>query len=260
MKKYIIVFILVCGIPFTSLAWGVLGHRVVGEIASYHLTPKAKRSIKKILGDESIAMASNWADFIKSDKSYVYLNTWHYINMASATDSNAFYQRLYTDTTTNIYNRINFLIEELRSGDADIEKKRMYLKLLIHLVGDAHQPLHTGRPEDRGGNDIKVFWFNTPSNLHRLWDEQLIDFQQLSYTEHAKAINTISAGRKKELQRQPLAEWLYESYQIAQNIYMHIKPDARLSYDYNYRYVAVMNQQLLKGGVRLAGVLNSIFG
>ncbi len=261
MRKYSIVFVLVCCIPLTSLAWGVLGHRVIGEVASYHLTPKAKRSIKKILGNESIAMASTWADFIKSDPSYRYLNNWHYINVSTGLDNKAFYQKLETDTIANIYNRVFFLIDKLQEDSlADIEKKRMYLRLLIHLIGDAHQPLHVGRPEDRGGNDIKVFWFNTPSNLHRLWDEHLMDFQQLSYTEHAAAVNFITLNEKKKLQKQPVGEWLFESYQIAEDIYSHTQPDAKLSYNYNHRYVSTMNEQLLKGGIRLAGVLNSIFG
>ena len=50
------------------MAWGMLGHRVVGEIADSYLSPKAKAAIKDILGNETMAMASNWADFIKAWK------------------------------------------------------------------------------------------------------------------------------------------------------------------------------------------------
>ena len=62
------------------MCWGQLGHRIVGEIADSYLTAKTKAEIKKILGNESIAMSSNWADFIKSDSTFKYLDTWHYIN------------------------------------------------------------------------------------------------------------------------------------------------------------------------------------
>ena len=68
-------------LPFSAGAWGVLGHRIIGEIASHYLSPKAKKEVKKILGDETLAMASNWGDFIKSDSTYKYLNSWHYINL-----------------------------------------------------------------------------------------------------------------------------------------------------------------------------------
>ncbi|MBI3233025.1 MAG: S1/P1 Nuclease, partial [Bacteroidetes bacterium] len=67
-------------LPFCSMAWGVLGHRIVGQIADTYLTKTAKKEIFKILGNESVAMASNWPDFIKSDPAYSYLNNWHYIN------------------------------------------------------------------------------------------------------------------------------------------------------------------------------------
>ncbi len=83
------------------------------------------------------------------------------------------YEKLKNDTSANLYNRIEFLVKELKSKKLSKEKKIMYLKLLIHFVGDAHQPMHAARPEDRGGNDIKLYWFNNPTNLHRIWDEQL---------------------------------------------------------------------------------------
>src|SRR5438309_1969492 len=65
-------------LPLSSMAWGILGHRIVGQIADSYLNPKARAAIQAILGNESMAMASNWADFIKSDTSYRYLNAWHY--------------------------------------------------------------------------------------------------------------------------------------------------------------------------------------
>jgi hypothetical protein len=66
--------------------------------------------------------------------------------------------------------------------------------------------------------------------------------------------------QRKAWQSQPLAEWIAESYALAQPVYEEItKPDQRLAYDYNFRHIATVNEQLLKGGVRLAGLLNSIF-
>lgn len=70
-------------LPFCSMAWGVLGHRVVGQIADSYLSKQTKKEIYKILGNESVAMCSNWPDFIKSDPSMKYLDPWHYINLKS---------------------------------------------------------------------------------------------------------------------------------------------------------------------------------
>ena len=79
--KKIIILALFLYLPCSSMAWGVLGHRIVGQIADAYLTKQTKKEIYKILGTESIAMASNWPDFIKSDSAYDYLDTWHYINL-----------------------------------------------------------------------------------------------------------------------------------------------------------------------------------
>jgi hypothetical protein len=132
--------------------------------------------------------------------------------------------------------------------------------LLIHFVGDIHQPLHAGRFEDLGGNKIKVNWFSDLKNLHQIWDDQLILFQQLSYTEYSTAINHTNPTQIKTWQQEPLSEWIIQSYQLSEKIYSDIKqPNQRLEYRYNFNYVSILNQQLLKGGVHLAGVLNDIF-
>jgi hypothetical protein len=205
-------------------------------------------------------MASNWADFIKSDSTYRYLNNWHYINLDSGLSKQDILSLLKSDTSSNVYTRINFLVNELKKGTLSPATKRMYLRLLIHFVGDVHQPLHVGRREDEGGNRVKVSWFGTPTNLHAVWDEYLINFQQLSYTEYTAAINYTTLQQRQAWQKQPLSEWIFESYTIAQTLYAGItQPDQRLRYDYNFRHIATVNDRLLKGGVRLAGLLNSIF-
>jgi hypothetical protein len=128
-------------------------------------------------------------------------------------------------------------------------------------VGDVHQPLHVSPAGTSGGNDIKVQWFSTSSNLHRVWDSDLIDMQQLSYTEYTNYINHTTLTARKQLQADPISKWLFESYTIAQELHEEIKENnPRLGYRYNYDHIHSLNVQLLKGGVRLAGLLNELFG
>ena len=219
-----------------------------------------RKEIAKILGYESVAMSANWADFIKSDNSMSYLSPWHYCDFKGGMTQAEFLAELDKDTAVDAYTKINFLVKELKNKDLEQDKKAMYLKLLIHIVGDVHQPLHVGRPEDQGGNKIKVLWFDVSYNLHSVWDDQLIAYQKLSYTEYATAINHTTAEQRSELQAEPLSTWLWQSYQLAEKIYADIKqPDQKLSYRYNYDYLASLNDRLLKGGVHLAGLLNEIF-
>jgi hypothetical protein len=261
MKRTVLIGLLsIFILPVNVFAWGMSGHRVTGGIAEHHLNAKAKAAIKTLLGNESLAMAGNWADFIKSDRSYDYLGPWHYVNINAGMSRQDVTKLLRDDTGVDLYTKLNFLIKELKSKKLRKDVQVFYLKLLIHLVADAHQPMHMGQPDDRGGNNIKIYWFGEPTNLHRVWDEQLIEFQQLSFTEHIAAINFVSPDQKSRWQKQPVAEWIYESYEIAQKLYTEVKPEDKLQYNYNYYHVNIMNQQLLKGGVRLAGVLNDIFG
>ncbi|UAY50609.1 S1/P1 nuclease [Ferruginibacter albus] len=246
---------------FNAMAWGVLGHRIVGQIAESYLTPKAKLAIKTILGNESIAMSSNWADFIRSDSSYSYLTDYHYINLTDSINEVQLKKYLLTDTAKDVYTEINFLIKELKKKNLAKDKQQMYLRLLVHFVGDVHQPLHVSREEDWGGNKIKVQWFKEQTNLHSVWDEKLIDFQQLSYTEYAGAINYVTPSQKLQWQKTPLYDWVFESHELAVKIYNGVSLDnPKLGYRYNYDNIHIINAQLLKAGVRLAGILNEIFG
>lgn len=259
LKKIILIGLLFY-MPLQSFSWAQLGHRVVGEIADVYLKNKARKKIKKILGNESVAMAGNWADFIKSEPAYKYLDSWHYFNLPPNLDQTRFNSFLKQDTTANAYSRITFLTAELKNKSLPQDKKAMYLRLLIHLVGDIHQPMHTGRKEDLGGNTIKLTWFGEPTNLHRLWDGDLIESQQLSYTEYAEWINFTTHEQRIILQHQHLSQWVYDSYKISASIYAITKPNDKLSYRYIYDHIGIANEQLLKGGVHLAGLLNEIFG
>lgn len=260
MLKKIVLIASFIYIPYASMAWGLLGHRIVGEIANSYLSPKAKAAIKEILGDESLAMCANWADFIKSDPSYNYLSPWHYVDFKAGMSCEDVEKYLAIDTATDAYTKINFLVSELKKKNVAKEKKVMYLRLLVHIVGDIHQPLHTGHEEDQGGNKVYVQWFGQKTNLHSVWDSKLIDEQTLSYTEYTNAINHSTAAQRQAWQKEPLQQWICDSHILAETLYAEIKePEQKLSYRYNFDHLAQLNQQLLKGGVHLAGLLNSIF-
>lgn len=245
--------------PLLSMAWGTNGHRISGQIAEEHLTPKARAAVHAILGNESIAMTSNWADFIKSDPAYNYLYSWHFVDFERPYSYPEMVEFLEHDNNVDAYTKLNFLIGELKKKDLSKENKLLYLRMLIHITEDVHQPMHTAHASDKGGNDFKVTWFGKPTNLHSIWDTELINFQELSYTEYTRAINHATAAQVKEWQSAPIAKWLFESNQIAEKLYTDIKPGDNLTYKYNFTHIDTLNEQLLKGGIRLAGVLNRLF-
>ena len=258
IKKAFLAIALVAYLPINAAAWGMTGHRVVGQIADYYLSSKARKAVTQLLG-ESPAMASNWPDFIKSDSTYNYLSSWHYVNLPGGLDHNGVFNFLDSDKQANVYSKIPELIAILKDKNQTQDQKKMAMRLLIHFVGDIHQPMHTARKEDLGGNKVNVTWFGQRSNLHRVWDEGLVEYQQLSYTEYATAINHPTKEQLNKWRHDSLKESVFESYLACNQIYEKTKADDKLSYSYNFEFVGLLNEQLLKGGVRLAEMINQIY-
>lgn len=240
---------------FPNAEWGQTGHRVVGEIAQQHLTQKAQNRIGELLEGRSLASVSTYGDDIKSDPKYKLLNPWHYVNLPLEIS--------YSDAQTNpkgdVVMAIQKCIAKIKDPDESRGEKVFYLKLLVHFVGDLHQPMHVGRQEDRGGNDIRLKWFGQSTNLHRLWDSHLIDSHGMSYTELAHDMKHLSPQAIDEIQKQPLETWVEEAQSLAKTIYEATPPDSTLGYEYRYRFLPLLKMQLQKGGLRLAAQLNEIF-
>lgn len=130
---------------------------------------------------------------------------------------------------------------------------------MIHLLGDAHQPMHVSRAEDLGGNKIAVTFFGKGSNIHRVWDSDLVDNEKWSYTEYARVLDYEKYFFKQYTQS-TFEDWLYESHELANLIYDDVAKDNKLSYDYIFRFKDPMEKALLKAGLRLAKELNEVFG
>ena len=244
----------------SASAWGVTGHRVVAEIAQRHLNAKAKKEIHKLIGAAPLAFWANWPDFIKSDTAWRFAGKWHYVDLPGHIAKYDFIRDLKALRGENLYTQILAMQAQLQDKSLPADKRQTALKFLIHLVGDLHQPLHVGRNEDQGGNRIQVSWFNKPSNLHALWDETLVDFQQWSYTEYATVLDIADKTQVQQWQNSSYEDWFYESHVLSDKIYDQTPQNAKLSYQYNYLFVQDLNDQLLKAGLRLAKILNSIFG
>lgn len=246
-------------ISHTVFCWGLTGHRVVGEIAQQHLSKKAKKELRKLIGSETLAWWANWPDFIKSDSTWNHASPWHYVDLAGHLPKDEFIAELKKLPGKNLYTQIQAMVAELKNKSLPAEQRRTALKFLIHLVGDLHQPLHVGRDEDQGGNKIVVYWFGEKTNLHSVWDSKFIESQQYSYTEYAKLLDIATDTQVKAWQSSSLEDWFYESHVAADAIYDATPGESKLSYRYNYQFQQMLNEQLLKGGIRLAALLNKAF-
>ncbi|MDZ4714509.1 MAG: S1/P1 nuclease [Cytophagales bacterium] len=250
----ILVLGIVCLSFMDCFGWGATGHRATGLIADRHLNARARKKIAMILNQESIAMASTWMDEIRSDSTYNYAIDWHWTTIPDG-------QR-YEDVESNPDGKIIMMIEkitaDLKSKKLNTKQEQEYLKMLIHLVGDLHQPLHVGKPGDRGGNDVKVKWFSSNSNLHRVWDSEMIDDSKLSYTELAQSLGNVNEATIRKWQASSVRDWAMESTTYRKQVYDI--GNGNLSYAYGYKYYPIARVRMLQAGVRLAGLLNQIYG
>ncbi len=234
--------------------WGVTGHRAIGAIAQSYLKPKVAKIVDELLDGESLAFVSTYADEIRSDSVYDQYVPWHYVNFPF--DSN--YNDHPVSENGDVVWGIKHCISVIKDKNNSKKERAFNLKLLVHFVGDLHQPLHVGKAEDRGGNRFYVKWFNNSTNLHRLWDTQIIEYYNMSYSELANNQDPLTPEQVKYIQESQLMDWVEESRDLCLDIYANTTPEEKLSYSYAYRYTKVIRGQLQKAGLRLAALLNNI--
>lgn len=257
MKSSILVLVLLSfQLTFgNDMVWSKTGHRTTGEVAQKHLSRKAKRAINKLLNGQSLAKVSTFGDDIKADRDFKKFSAWHYVNFPADKKYTDVEPSEYGDIVVGIQKCIS-IVKDKKSSQAD---KIFYLKLLVHLIGDLHQPMHVGRLDDKGGNDIQVQWFSKSSNLHRVWDSNMIDDYGMSYTELASSLPKLKKKQKIFIQAGTVYDWVEESQDLANKVYDSAEIGDKLYYRYSYVWWGTVETQLQKGGLRLAKVLNDIF-
>ena len=165
-----------------ALGWGSTAHRAAAGIAERYLSPEARLAIEDILERETLAEASTWPDFMRSAPSEFWqrtANPWHYVTVPEGKA----YEEVGAPGQGDAYTALQGFSADLRAAETPPQDRALALRFIIHIIADLHQPLHVGNGTDRGGNDTRVTYFGQSTNLHRVWDSQLVDSEQLSYSE-----------------------------------------------------------------------------
>lgn len=258
MKRKLLLSLAV-GLLFVSKSWGwgQKGHDVVARIAECRLTPEAAARVAGLLDGYSMVYWANWLDSASHTPEMAYTKTWHYANV----DEGFSYETMPKNPAGDVVGAIEGIVAALESGALSREEERLNLKMLIHLVGDLHCPMHTGRLSDRGGNSVPVRFFDEQTDLHTLWDTALPEAaHRWSYSEWRDQLDRLSETAAAEIQRGTPREWFGQSHALCRDIYADTPAQSVLSYDYVARYTPVVERQLLYGGLRLAALLNRIYG
>lgn len=238
-----------------ALAWGQTGHRVTGAIAETYLSGQARAAIADLLGPETLAEASTWADFMRASDEPFWRQAgpYHYVTVPH---DHAYHETGAPDEGDAV-SALAMFSDIVRDADAPIEERQRALRFIVHIIGDLHQPLHAGNGTDRGGNDVAVTWFGQETNLHSVWDSRMIDGWQLSFTEIASWLGAkITSEQAAAWMQADPHVWIAESTAIRDGVY----PDeTRLGYDYAFAHKAAVDARLSMGGVRIAAYLNALF-
>ena len=268
-------------------AWGPTGHRVVAEIAQRHLTPAAQAKVSQLLDGRTLADVANWPDDLRSDSRFDKYKLLHFATvkygLTSYRDSekarcgdlvvaiDAFTAFLRTGSRESLYVVKALADKSDGTGQGACNPQEteplspaQALSFLVHLMGDLHQPLHVGGT-DLGGNKVTVNWMDRwKTNLHSAWDDEMVDFERFDYVQYARFLDRASEADERRWVTGNTISYADEAIAMRSKLYVFPDDEGKPAiHKVSYKYVGAqrdrMRQQLLKGGLRLAGILNTIF-
>jgi hypothetical protein len=255
-------------------AWNSKGHKLVAAIAYEHLTPQAKQQTLKYLKSAgrvyhplNFVESATWLDTIRY-RSINWYDNYHYINIPFTRDG----QSLPNIPAVNVVSGIHNAEAVLTSKYTTSFDKGLALRILIHIVGDIHQPMHAVSlashqyPEgDRGGNLYLINAQPIAKNLHEYWDNGagylLKSNPTLQYHLKAEArhLSKQTPCDAHALNSGP-TQWAAESNAIAKNFSYKILEGNHPSGDYQTQSEQIVKQRIILAGCRLANELNKIYG
>jgi hypothetical protein len=274
--------------PQSGHAWGVIGHWAVGDIAEWHLTPKALDQVHLLLADEGwehLDQVASWPDVIRPQRKET--GPWHYVSIP-LTEDRYLPERdcVKDDCVIGAINRFRLVLAD-RSQPVAVRCEA--LKFLVHFIGDLQMPLHAAENAgDHGGNDVIVQYFDVttsydgkrPMNLHSLWDiailERHLGVKEAPLTDSNAAAKGAATQFAVRLNDQIMKEgagtpstdpvvWAMESHELARKVvYPGITSPGvaapsqavKLGQDYDAKAWPVVQNRIKQGGLRLAAVLN----
>ena len=251
MRKSLSLLLIALFISHFSFGWGKVGHGLVAELAFTFLDSNTKATVQKYLGSTTIEQAATWMDEVRSDHSYDYMKSWHYVNIAKG--------KQYEETKDgNIINALNTAINKLKHREnLSNDDIKVNLMIIFHLAGDLHMPLHVGYEDDKGGNTVQVKYNNNQTNLHRLWDTDIIESEQISTNDCLLQLKKFNKEEIDAIKNTNIEGWIHEPRSLLYKVYDF--KDGNIDASYVEKNKPVIETQLLIAGLRLSAVLSEIF-
>jgi nuclease S1 len=243
-------------------AWGAPGHRIVAELAERYVTAKTRRELGLLLEPgQHLADVSNWADDYRKRCSTT--GPWHYVNIpidAPRYDA----ARDCPEPPSCVVRAAERSLAILADDRQSAEDRSFALRLAVHFIGDLHQPLHSGDRGDKGGNALRVSFAGRTSNLHAVWDYELIAWTKRSVADYVDLLaRSLTNSEARRFRRGTVRDWTEEAHRAARSVYAKLPAAGdragplELDDSYGAAVLPLLDEQLLRAGVRLAAALDS---
>ena len=293
LMKSLLALAVIAALPAQAFGWGAGGHMMTARIAYTRLNPRAQAEADRLLkiridpatvtaNSLNFVNASHWADDLRPFHEFDFLKPLHFVDFPFTTDGTALPPDLPGDK--NILTALNENLDILKNNTDDAERARA-LRLIIHFVGDIHQPLHCSArvtaalPKgDLGGNLFGIMLREKDgglkkSNLHSYWDGGIGSFPKTGPNFAPPPMEQVLPAADRIVAKFPAAydawkvggplgfdQWARESSALSQGIaYEDIRENQVPSRRYNQRALLVAERRVAWGGYRLAELLNSIW-
>jgi S1/P1 Nuclease len=270
-----------------AFAWSARAHQMVGDIATQFLTPAASAAVTDLLRDDldadgkpsgrkTLGAVASWPDELRNvDKE---VGAYHFVDIPLCGEKDP--TKYCKDGKCGpVWFKKQIAILKDRSQPARARNEA--LKWIVHLAGDLHQPLHTSDDDDRGGNDVAITFLGQrtdppvpgrtayPYNLHTAWD-RLIPYRMFDQVGGYEAFlaNRPNETTRRDWEVGDMDAWSQESYVLAHDFIYPALPIAwscdnkigkqvvAIDAAYDRNAAVIVAEQIRKGGVRLAKVLN----
>lgn len=294
-------------LPWPALAWNAAGHRLVASIAWDRLDQNTRIEVANLLrhhpdyarwlkraGDADVDRAafieaSTWPDEIRQDKRFYSAGdgeptptlpgfpdmerrrNWHYVNRPLDDTRQKHSRHLArTDVVSGkLDQQLVALAKILGTPGAPASERSYALPWLIHLTGDAHQPLHTSirlnadGQWDRLGNGLNIINPFNPrrysTTLHAFWDD--LPGPPWLRGERLDALSRALSARYPRPPPSTSAQWIDESWRLARDSAYPPGEDnvPTISAEFFDNAKEIANRRVSQAGYRLADLLRALF-
>ena len=267
-----------CALPTPAFAWGNEGHQIIALIAQTMLTERTTEAVQGLLAEDKDGLTKSdfpsratWADEYR--EKHPETSGWHFVNLDLRRPSMADACRTKRSC---IVRQLDKFAAELADPYTPKKERLLAFKMVLHLAGDIHQPLHAADSHDRGGNcevvtiPGKVWgsWWPTKTSLHAFWDTGIVAQMGRDPSELAAQLRRrITPAEARKWSRGTPTNWAWESYNVARSVSYRFggPPDCQGgSTELSPAYITATERaatiQLQRAGVRLAGLLNGTLG